>query len=863
LTSDLRAHLQATLGDAFTLEREIGGGGMSRVYLAEETALRRRIVVKVLPQEMAAEVSLARFQREIALAARLQHPHIVPMLASGETDGLPYYTMPFIDGESLRERLVRGGELPVVEATRLVREIASALAYAHEKGIVHRDIKPENVLLSGGIALVADFGVAKALLASASSATGPLTSAGIAVGTPAYMSPEQVTADPTVDHRADLYALGMVAYEMLAGQTPFAGRSAQALLSAHVVDAPEPLERRRPAVPPALASVVMRCLEKRPADRPQSATEIIQALDALTTPSQTAVRPVTRRRAPRSMVAIAALLIVAVAGGGAWWVFGRRAAVSTPAVSRLLIAPFENLTGDSKLDHIGRMVADQLALAVAQGSSMDVVPSNIVIMALRDTVGGYADRIRRLSEATHASFLASGSIVRRGDSLAVQGQVTEVRTNRVFLVLDPVAAVAADPGAAVRALSDRLVGGLAGRELTILSQRGYRPPTNAAYQEFAKGFERFAAYGDVMGSRPFFERAIALDPTYVRAYQLLGRQYLNAGEFARADSMVEKIEKLPQGLSAPERLQLDYMRAELNGDIPGLLKAQRHLVAVDSNPLALELVGEAAVWMLRPDLAVPSLERAGPAYLLMSGGAARFHIDRITDAYHLAGAHDRELRVLLDQTAASDPEFVRGKQLLAYAGFAKGGRLALAVADSMVRGNSDSTGTVVLRIERGAQEFRSHGDSTTASQLRDLARRWMSAHPARSPTPDRQSWEAVTFFAGGMLDSATVRFSSVARNPSRLEAAGYLALIAVARGDRVRARAIADSLGTLQRRWLFGEHVFWRAAIMGALGERALAVELLQQAHREGQPMNTWHAHPALAALRGDAGFEALVRPKR
>ena len=283
MTPDLRAHLQATLGDAFTLEREIGGGGMSRVYVAEETALRRRIVVKVLPQDMAAEVSLARFQREIALAARLQHPHIVPMLASGETQGLPYYTMPFIDGESLRQRLARGGELPVVEATRLMREIASALAYAHEKGIVHRDIKPENVLLSGGIALVTDFGVAKALLAS-SSADAPLTSAGIAVGTPAYMSPEQVTADPSVDHRADLYALGMIAYEMLAGQAPFAGRSAQSLLSAHVIDAPEPLERRRPAVPPALAAIVMRCLEKRPADRPQSANEIIQALDGLTTP---------------------------------------------------------------------------------------------------------------------------------------------------------------------------------------------------------------------------------------------------------------------------------------------------------------------------------------------------------------------------------------------------------------------------------------------------------------------------------------------------------------------------------------------------------------------------------------------------
>jgi len=281
MTTDARAHLQASLGDNYSVERELGGGGMSRVFLVHETRLNRHIVVKVLPPEMAADVSIMRFEREVALAARLQHPHIVPLLATGETQGMPYYSMPYVEGETLRERLTRVGELPVAEAVRLLREIATALAYAHDKGLVHRDIKPENVLLSGGIALVADFGVAKALIASATASDGGLTSVGVSIGTPAYMSPEQVAADPSVDHRADLYALGMVAYEMLAGQAPFAGRPIQALLSAHITDKPEPLERRRPAVPPALAALVMKCLEKRPADRPQSALEIVQALDAL------------------------------------------------------------------------------------------------------------------------------------------------------------------------------------------------------------------------------------------------------------------------------------------------------------------------------------------------------------------------------------------------------------------------------------------------------------------------------------------------------------------------------------------------------------------------------------------------------
>src|SRR5881628_4240472 len=258
---------------------------MSRVFVAAETALDRKVVIKVLPPETAAQVSLERFKREILLAAKLQHPHIVPLLTAGESNGLPYFTMPFVDGESLRVRLARQGELPVNEAVRMLREIASALAYAHEHGIVHRDIKPDNVLLSGGSAMVTDFGVAKALSASSNAERGGLTSLGVALGTPAYMAPEQASADPTVDHRADVYAFGILAYELLTGQTPFGGRTPQGLLAAHVTEPPEPIQKRRASLPPALAALVMRCLEKRPADRPQTAEEIVHALDDLTTPS--------------------------------------------------------------------------------------------------------------------------------------------------------------------------------------------------------------------------------------------------------------------------------------------------------------------------------------------------------------------------------------------------------------------------------------------------------------------------------------------------------------------------------------------------------------------------------------------------
>src|SRR5437016_946123 len=275
---------------------------MARVFVAEETALDRKVVIKVLPPETAAQVSLERFKREILLAAKLQHPHIVPLLTAGVSNGLPYFTMPFVDGESLRVRLAQHGELPVNHAIRMLREIASALAYAHEHGIVHRDLKPDNVLLSAGSAMVTDFGVAKALSASSNAEHAGLTSLGVALGTPAYMSPEQASAEPSVDHRADIYSFGVLAYELLTGQPPFAGRTPQNLLAAHVAEAPEAINKRRASLPPALAALVMRCLEKRPADRPQSASEVVHALDDITTPGG-GMTPTGTAAAPSSCAA--------------------------------------------------------------------------------------------------------------------------------------------------------------------------------------------------------------------------------------------------------------------------------------------------------------------------------------------------------------------------------------------------------------------------------------------------------------------------------------------------------------------------------------------------------------------------------
>ncbi len=293
LSADLRAQLQKTLGDAYHLERELGGGGMSRVFEAEETRLKRKVAIKVLSPELAQGLSIDRFEREIQTAAALQQANIVPVLTAGDTEGLPYYTMPFVAGESLRARLGRG-PLNIPDVVNVLRDVSKALAYAHRSGVVHRDIKPDNVLLSEGTAVVTDFGIAKAISAArtGSGAAATLTQIGTSIGTPAYMAPEQAAGEGDIDHRADIYSLGAMAYELLTGQVVFAGRSPQRMLAAHLSETPKPVTDLRPDIPESLAQLVMRCLAKEPSDRPQDAGELIRALETTSAGGMAAMPPI-------------------------------------------------------------------------------------------------------------------------------------------------------------------------------------------------------------------------------------------------------------------------------------------------------------------------------------------------------------------------------------------------------------------------------------------------------------------------------------------------------------------------------------------------------------------------------------------
>ena len=546
MTADLRDAIQAVVGETYELQRELGGGGMSRLFLATDRSLRRPVVIKVLPPERTSAVNAIRFQREIELAAQLQHPHILPVHAAGARGGLLYYVMPFVPGESLRHRLLRDGRLPAGDALRIVREIADALDYAHHLGVIHRDIKPENVLLTQGHALLADFGIARARAVDriGRAAGEPLTDSGVAVGTPGYMAPEQVTGDKHVDGRADIYALGVVAYEMLAGAPPFTGRSAQAIVTAHLTRTPPPLHRARDDVPRWLAGAIHTALAKDPDRRFRTAAEFRDALDRAGAAGGGAarMRPTILRRALARIRAI---------GGGrraARPVAERSPAAASP--STIAVLPFA-VRGSPRLSYLAEGMVDLLSTRLDGAGDLRCADPRAIlgIVAQQQARALDPSRARAIAERLGAGRFVLGSLLEAGgrvqvsasmygadDRILASATVTAASETELFDLVD---ALAIELLSCDTATATAGFGGLAATTTASL-------PALKAYLEGERHFRQ----GRYTLARESFQRAVDSDPGFSLAWYRLSV----AGEWlidrelqdAAAERALQSSDRLPE-----------------------------------------------------------------------------------------------------------------------------------------------------------------------------------------------------------------------------------------------------------------------------------------------------------------------------
>ncbi|MEE8061387.1 MAG: serine/threonine-protein kinase, partial [Gemmatimonadales bacterium] len=507
--TDLLDDLRSALDDRYEIEKEIGRGGMAIVFRATDRKHNRPVAIKVLLPDLAASVGHERFLREIEIAAKLQHPHILPVYDSGEADGLLYYVMPFVEGESLRDLIVRQGRLAPEDALRIAGEVAGALDFAHRHGVVHRDIKPANILISDGHALVADFGIARAISVSGSAG---LTQAGMAIGTPSYMSPEQAFGETELDGRTDIYSFGCVLYEALAGNPPFEGTTPQAIV-AQTISGPTP---QLESDPYGVQQVIDRAMEKDPADRFQTASEIVAALRSGTTTG-----PIRRPRRSRQFAAAAAIgiAIVAVAAFAFW---PRGWSVEGDPRHSIIVFPFENKTADAAKDYWEDASMNLLGLAIAQWEDMRVYDDERTGSLLRRSDIESAsdldfDAAQSMAREAGVGTLVLGDIRREGDSLAIEAKVHDVASGNRLATEIVRAGLDADP----RPLFDTL----AARVLSVSgAPPGERPglvaqTTNSleAYRAYLLGVEALQRF-DLDEARTSFNLAVELDTTFALAY---------------------------------------------------------------------------------------------------------------------------------------------------------------------------------------------------------------------------------------------------------------------------------------------------------------------------------------------------------
>lgn len=869
--SEVPERLLAALADRYEIKGGLGEGGMATVYLARDRRHERDVALKVLRPELAATMGPDRFLQEVRVTANLQHPHILPLFDSGEADGFLYYVMPYLEGESLRQRIAREGELPVTQAVKILREVVDALAAAHKQGVVHRDIKPDNVMLSGRHAVVTDFGVAKAV----SEATGrhELTTLGVALGTPSYMAPEQAAAEENIDHRVDIYAVGAMGYELLAGRPPFTGMTAQQVLAAHVTEVPRPVTELRESVPEGLGEVLMRCLEKKPADRWQSAEELLQRLELFATPSTgvtpTQMTPATgvttvktgipswlKVGAPAALAAVLLFMWLGTRGratGGEGPVTG--VAADSEATPRLVVLPLENLTDDPELDVLGSLAADQVARSIDQPNPIPVVPSSTVRDAYRQL--GDDATTEEVALAVRATHAMTGTIASTTSQTRMEIELIDVRTGERLRAFEPVVGPADSAEVLIGRLAVMATAGavahLAPDSPPFMAGLSL-PVSLAAYELYQRQIDLFCEvrYEE---SVEVASQALDLSPEYIPALFSMGVAFNNLRLEDEADSVFAVLGGLRDQMTTSERLSYEWVIGNRTGNPTLAARAAEDGFRIDPAGFG----GGAMLTAYRTNRMTDAVERyyasARPGGCIWIGMWTQG-----TYAFHVLERYEEELAVAREGLQYwPDHRGLMDREIGAFIGM---GRLdavdsVLAVMTTLP---PDPDFDPALRPVWAALELWAHGYQAEAESMFAEA---IEQFPSRTTDTTSYNLGRAYYFARRWPEAEAAFRELSPGSSSNYDHIGFYGVTLAKLGDREGAEAMIKLAGDIEGSNLRGRHLLAQAKITAALGDRDEAVRLFQDAFANGGAYGTWiHVEPALDDLWGYPPFESLMRPR-
>jgi hypothetical protein len=809
---------------------------------------------------------------------------VLTLIDSGEVVAglatLLYYVMPYIDGETLRARLAREGKLPEEEAVRILRDVLDALAHAHRLGIVHRDITPENIMLTRRHALVMDFGVAKAATAAADGpiVTGAtLTTLGLAIGTPTYMSPEQAAGDPTMDHRTDLFALGVLTYEMLAGRRPYQVDGEQ-IVATGETPLPAPLSELRNDTPPELAAVVTRCLSLSPQQRPRHAGDVVRVIDGIATPALAA--PTSRRVRRRRLLVGAGLAgLLLIGGTAALLPRSTRAMLITllrrpdaPLMQgRVLVAPFSNETTDTTNRFVGVLAADWIGRAVSRVPGLEAVDPRTAL-ATQKIVSRIPwplrtyDQSLAMAQEVGATTLVTGAIYQDGDSLVFLTKVTDVKNQRVVRTLEPVKSNRLAPLTALTQLEQRVAGSLAqvsevsgGTSIGSLAE----PPSLDAYEEVYRGMEAYLQ-GDDSSEFAHLERAAQLDTTYTTPLVFLAFAHAYHFHYAAADSATQRAEALSDRLTPAERALLDHLQAMMRGDRnQAVLAAQRFMTLMPGSQEAPLLLASVALSTQRPRLAQDALARIDPNRGLNL--AAPVYWTYQAKIAGQLGDWKRSLAMARTGLGRFPQSPIMGELTArALARLDRVEEMEDALAQLPVRSSKPLA-------ERAQVAIKVWGDLENAGDHRaatNLATRYARLMDHADTARDSQYLRGALYWRAGRLAEARAIFTSLASTDTgmaRLRDLAQLGVTSARLGDRPAASTAEQAIRNAAPRYQLGLQKLLQAEIAAALNDRERALALLREGLALGLGLETLGGaligNPDLQPLYGYAGFEELLKP--